>query len=171
MDPTRSLPPEVSPTDDDKYLSTGDASQAIHTSTTAVSGPRRIEQDDKSANDETGAARNADIEAAAWMFGKLTDKAVQRPPPGLNVKNTVSQHYVQQNAEFTKNPLQARLASQGEELSRVRIDRENRDREMMRMQELIRIESIKNQKLERKGRESFLRHPNHCWRTNRRRIP
>jgi len=49
----------------------------------------------------------------------------------------------------TKDLLLAQLASQGEELNRARIDREYRDKEMTRMQELLRIESVKNQKLER----------------------
>ena len=56
----------------------------------------------------------------------------------------------------SKDLLQAQVSSQGEELNRARVDRENKDRETMRVQELLRLESAKNQKLEReKVRRSY----------------
>ena len=53
------------------------------------------------------------------------------------------------NQIVSKHLLQAQVSSQGEELNRARADRENKDREMMRVQELLRLESAKNPKLER----------------------
>ena len=59
------------------------------------------------------------------------------------------QYFAWKHQAVAKDLLQAQLASQGEELNRARVDRENKDREMTRMQELLRFESAKNQKLVR----------------------
>ena len=60
------------------------------------------------------------------------------------------------NQTVSKDFPQAQVSSQGEELNRARADRENKDREMMRVQEQLRLESAKNQKLERgKVRHSY----------------
>ena len=186
------------------------------------------------SSQDLGASGNDDG-GGNFPDGKLTPDAGQQPPPGIDVKNTISQQYVQQNVGLnfegntasnemlknvcamldrritdrmnavramimqdqpqselhelngrakdiaekgiqaerineiginqaarewqlylawkhqvmTKNLLQAQLASQGEELNRARVDRENKDREMARMQELLRIEIAETQKLER----------------------
>ena len=49
----------------------------------------------------------------------------------------------------TRNLLQAHLASQGEVLNRVTIGREGKNRELIKIHDLVRIESAKDQALER----------------------
>ena len=56
----------------------------------------------------------------------------------------LQQYLTWKHQVVSKDLLQAQLASQTEELNRARVDRETRDREMARMQELLRIESAKN---------------------------
>ena len=56
----------------------------------------------------------------------------------------------------TKDILQAQIASQGEELTRAKAERDNVEREVARMQELLRIESAKTQKLERENKKCLL---------------